>query len=443
MNISQELKEQAVAAREASLLLASLENTHKNKILHAIAQNLRQQTESILSANCKDLKTAAVMVEDGTLSQSAYKRVALTADKVEQMACNMESVASLPDPVGRVQAATQLDEGLDLYRVSCPIGVILVIFESRPDVVVQISALAIKSGNAVILKGGKEAAHSNRKLVEVIQQTLTQFDEIPNHAVSLLETREAVSQLVALNEYLDLIIPRGGNKLIRFIQENAKVPVLAHADGICHVYLDVHADPDKSLEIVVDSKTEYPAVCNAMETLLVHQSFSDAILKKILEALHDKGVELRVCAQTRKRLADVSDLPLLDASEDDWSTEYTDLILSVKTVESFHDAVKHINHFGSKHTDAIVTENQDDAEHFLNEVDAANVFWNASTRFADGFRYGLGAEVGVSTCKTHARGPVGLEGLVIYKYKLYGEGQIVAPYSKGQKSFSHKTINLS
>ncbi len=432
------LASQAKAARDASIQLANLPTEQKNQVLDTVANHLRRSTKKILQANQLDQEAGQKMVETGKLSSSAYKRLLLNEDKIEQMALNMESVAQLPDPVGQIQQATRLDHGLDLYQITCPIGVLLIIFESRPEVVVQISALAIKSGNAVILKGGSEAQHSNQVLAEVIWEALEQFDFMPNGAINLLNTREEVSQILQMSECIDLIIPRGSNALVQHIQAHSKAPVLAHADGICHVYLDESADPQKCEEIVLDAKLQYPAVCNAMETLLVHQNTPEELLAKILLKLQDAQVELRVCPVTKERLKHVASLQVMDAVEEDWSTEYTDLILSIKSVSSLQEAVTHINSYGSKHTDSIVTENEEHAEWFMNQVDTASAFWNASTRFADGFRYGFGAEVGISTNKTHARGPVGLEGLVIYKFKLYGQGQGVDRYEG--KKFLHEAI---
>ena len=438
--VSSAIHKQVKQAREAFLVLANLENLHKNNVLHELAQALRENSAEILAENDRDMAEAQKMLECGELSASACNRVLLNEEKIEQMAHNCESVAALPDPAGKIIQATRLDEGLDLYRVSCPIGVILVIFESRPDVVIQISALALKSGNAVILKGGKEAQNSNRVLAKLIRNTLAKNDTVPENAVSLVESRDEVSQLVKMSSELDLIIPRGSNELVRNIQKNAQVPVLGHADGLCHVYLDQAADEKKSIEVALDAKLDYPAVCNAVETLLVHQKYPVEWLVEILRKMQEAGVELRVCQQTQKRLEKFTELKLKTAVEEDWSTEYIDLIISVKSVKSAEEAVSHINHFGSRHTDTIVTENSELAEWFMNTVDAAGVFWNASTRFADGFRYGFGAEVGVSTGKTHSRGPVGLEGLVIYKYKLYGNGQGAGQYGQGKREFLHEEI---
>jgi len=405
-----------------------------------LANALRENSVVILAENARDMAEASTMQDRGDLSVSACNRVLLNEAKIEQMAQNCESIAALPDPSGKIIQATRLDEGLDLYRVSCPIGVILVIFESRPDVVIQISALALKSGNAVILKGGKEAKNSNSVLAGIIRDTLAKSDNALENAVSLVESRDEVAQLVKMSEELDLIIPRGSKELIQHIHKNAEVPVLGHADGLCHVYLDQAADEAKSIEITLDAKLDYPAVCNAVETLLVHKKYPNQWLAEILRKMQEEGVELRVCRETRKRLKRFPELKLTTAIEEDWTMEYTDLIISVKSVKSAEDAVIHINHFGSKHTETIVTENSQLAEWFMNMVDAAGVFWNASTRFADGFRYGLGAEIGVSTSKTHARGPVGLEGLVIYKYKLYGNGQGAGRYGHGKRNFLHEEI---
>ena len=438
--VSSAIHKQVKQAREAFLVLANIENLHKNNVLHELAQALRENTAEILAENARDMAEAQKMLECGELSASACNRVLLNEEKIEQMAQNCESVAALPDPAGKIIQATRLDEGLDLYRVSCPIGVILVIFESRPDVVIQISALALKSGNVVILKGGKEAQNSNRVLAKLIRNTLAKNDTVPENAVSLVESRDEVSQLVKMSSELDLIIPRGSNELVRNIQKNAQVPVLGHADGLCHVYLDQAADEKKSIEVALDAKLDYPAVCNAAETLLVHQKYPVEWLVEILRKMQEAGVELRVCQQTQKRLEKFTELKLKTAVVEDWTTEYIDLIISVKSVKSAEEAVWHINHFGSRHTDTIVTENSELAEWFMNTVDAAGVFWNASTRFADGFRYGFGAEVGVSTGKTHSRGPVGLEGLVIYKYKLYGNGQGAGQYGQGKRKFLHEEI---
>ena len=442
LNVSQSMQQHVKQARDASLEMANIKTTLKNKILHDLAETLRANSDVILVENTKDMNIANKMLESGELTHSACKRVMLNQVKIDQMAQNCESVATLPDPAGKIIKATNLDDGLNLYCVTCPIGVIMVIFESRPDVVVQISALALKSGNAVILKGGKEAQNSNRILAGLIRKTLAKSESVPENAIILVETRDEVAELVKIGSGIDLIIPRGSNELVRSIQENARVPVLGHGDGICHLYLHEDADQEKSLDVSLDAKLDYPAVCNALETLLVHQKYPDSWLSNILLKMQHSGVELRVCALTKKRLESYPDLNLTDATDIDWESEYVDLILSIKTVKSAVEAVEHISQFGSKHTEAIVSENSELAEWFMKIVDSAGVFWNASTRFADGFRYGLGAEVGISTGKTHARGPVGLEGLVIYKYKLYGNGHVAGNYGEGKKDFIHTEIKL-
>jgi len=445
MKISQihkSIKQQLEDARNASFILANLDNSIKNKILYNLARKLREKSSEILEENAKDVIEAKKLLEKGESSVSVCSRIMLNELKVEQMAKNCESVAKLPNPSGEVLEVTRLDEGLDLHKVSCPIGVVLVIFESRPEVVIQISILALKSGNAAILKGGKEAIHSNRILAKLIRETLKSIINVPENSITLVETRVEVDELVKMSSYLDLIIPRGSNELVQHIQRESLVPVLGHADGICHVYLDEEADELKSNAVTLDSKINYPAVCNAVETLLVHKNFPKIWLADICSKMQEAGVELRACEETKRRLKSFPNVKLKKAILDDWKTEYIDLIISIKLVESAEDAVNHINHFGSKHTDVIVTENEKLAEWFMDTVDAAGVFWNASTRFADGYRYGLGAEVGVSNGKIHARGPVGLEGLVIYKYKIYGNGQGVGSYGVGKREFIHEKTKI-
>ena len=327
-----------------------------------------------------------------------------------------------------------MDKGLDLYKVSCPIGVIGIIFESRPDALVQISTLCLKSGNACLLKGGAEAANTNKILFEIIRDSSIKAG-IPENWIQLLQTRADVQVILELDKYIDLIIPRGSNEFVRYIMDNTNIPVLGHAEGICHIYVDSKADIDMAVKITVDGKTQYAAVCNAAETLLVHKDIAKKFLPLVKTALEAKDVELRGCEKTRKIIN------IKRASGKDWSTEYLTEILSIKIVDSLDEAIEHINTYGSHHTDIIVTQNKVVAADFLELVDSANVFLNASTRFSDGYRYGLGAEVGISTNKIHARGPVGLEGLVIYKWKLIGSGQIVADYSgRDAKQFTHKKL---
>lgn len=411
--------------------LSALSTAAKNLALQNLAHALRQNAQAIAEANQKDLDEAEVV----GLAKPLLARLKFQGEKIAGAAEGLEALAKLPDPVGRTLSARELDVGLELYQVSCPLGVVAMIFESRPDALVQMAGLALKSGNAVILKGGSEAKHSNRVLADLLHQTGVSSG-LPRGWLHLAETREDVKTLLELTDCVDLIIPRGSNEFVQYIMKNTTIPVLGHADGLCHIYVDGNADVEKAIPLVVDSKTQYVAVCNAVETLLVHRDIAPFLLPPLRMALEARAVTLRGDAETRKLLP-----KLEEATEEDWETEYLDLLLSIKVVGSLDEAVKHINTYGSKHTDAIVTESRETAEKFMNDVDSANVFWNASTRFADGFRYGLGAEVGVSTAKVHARGPVGLEGLVIYKYKLYGKGQIVAHYAGSDpKPFTHREL---
>jgi glutamate-5-semialdehyde dehydrogenase len=426
MNIS----EMAAAAKSASIRLAAVTTDVKNNALAEIARALRQHGGEIVSANQQDLSAA----EKSNLAAPLLKRLKFDEGKIAQTIAGIESLIKLDDPVGRTLAATELDAGLELYKVTCPIGVIGVVFESRPDALVQISTLCLKSGNAVLLKGGSEAAKTNRILAGTIAAA-SEKAGLPAGWIQLLETRQDVAEMMALDEYIDLIIPRGSNEFVRYIMNNTNIPVLGHADGICHVYIDGDADLEMAVNITVDSKCQYVAVCNAAETLLIDSDIAEKLLPKVKAALDAKGVELRGCEKTAA-IIDVK--PATDA---DWSAEYLDLILSIKVVAGLDEAIEHINRYGSKHTDAIVTADKDKAERFMSLVDSANVFWNCSTRFADGFRYGLGAEVGISTNKIHARGPVGLEGLLIYKWKMLGSGQIAADYAGPKaKKFTHKKI---
>lgn len=434
---SLDLEKLARSTKEACWKLASIDTETKNNVLHKVADELEKNYDKIQAANQKDLIEAEKLVQAGQLSNALYKRLALTESKFREMVQGVRDVSKLEDPVGKVQLETEVDDGLILKRISCPIGVIGVIFESRPDVVVQISSLAIKSANAVILKGGSEAINTNIELVNIIKSVLRQFDNFPEDAISLITTREEVKSMLALDEYIDLIIPRGSNDFVKYIQNNTRIPVLGHADGICHIYIDKNINQHLAEKVCLDSKTDYPSACNAVETILVHKDAAASYLPAMVEIFNRNGVEVRLekAVIDKYKIKDVK-----EATEKDWSTEYTDMIISIKEVSSLEEAVNHINRYGSGHTDCIITEDSNAAEQFMNKVDSAGVYHNASTRFADGFRYGFGAEVGISTNKTHARGPVGLEGLMIYKYKLYGNGQIVSDYSKGVKTFKHRKI---
>lgn len=416
--------------REAARKLAVLPIAERNQAIEAIAQALEAAAPEILAANAADCKTA---VEEG-LSRSLYGRLKLDADKLQGAIAGVRDVGRLPDPIGTVQIHRELDQGLVMQRIACPLGVLGVIFEARPDAVMQIATLAIKSGNGVILKGGKEAVRSCEALVSAIQQGLSQAGIDPA-VVRLLTTREETLELLQLEQYVDLIIPRGSNAFVRFVQENTRIPVLGHADGICHLYIDKAADLEKAVPITVDAKTQYPSACNTIETLLVHEAVAAKFLPQVATALQAREVELRGDRRTREIIS------ASEATEADWSTEYSDLILSIKIVNSLAEAISHINTYGSRHTEAIVTEDQQAATEFMAQVDAAGVFHNCSTRFSDGFRYGFGAEVGISTQKLPPRGPVGLEGLVTYKYQLVGNGHIAATYSgSAAKPFTHRDL---
>jgi len=422
--------EAAIAAKSASILLAGTTTEQKNKALEEIAVLLKDRTSDIAAANSKDLELA----EKSKLARPLLKRLKFDKGKIAEVCEGIESLIKLDDPVGKTLAATELDKGLELYKVSCPIGVIGVVFESRPDALVQISTLCLKSGNAVLLKGGSEAINTNKILADTIAEA-TRSAGIPDGWIHLLETRQDVTEMLALDDYIDLVIPRGSNDFVHYIMESTNIPVLGHAEGICHVYVDGDADLAMAEKIIVDSKCQYPAVCNAAETLLVNSAIAEKFLPKIKDALEKNEVGIRGCKKTRA-IIDVK-----EATSEDWETEYLDLVLSIRVVDGIDEAIEHINRFGSHHTDAIVTNDKEKAEKFMNLVDSANVFWNCSTRFSDGYRYGLGAEVGISTNKIHARGPVGLEGLVIYKWKLLGSGQIVADYAESKKKFMHKKIS--
>ncbi|KAI7896443.1 glutamate-5-semialdehyde dehydrogenase [Mucor mucedo] len=447
--------ETARAARQASVSLQSITNEQKNEALLRIKQVLSERREEIFKANEEDKKVAEGLVKAGKLSSSLYKRLDVCqGDKFDTILSGVSDITQLPDPTKKVTMATKLDEGLELYRLTVPVGVLLTIFEARPEVVVNISCLALKSGNAVILKGGKEATHTNTALARVIQDALASLpasNGIPKEAVQIVETREDISALLDLDRYIDLVVPRGSNSLVKYIQNNTRIPVLGHADGICSVYVDKEADIEKAVKIVVDSKTNYTAACNSAETLLVNESLLESgEFITVASGLLNAGVTLKCEENVRAVLLksdaisqEFKDNKIEAAVEEDFFTEFLDLIMAVKSVANVDGAIEHINEHGSKHTDAIVTENKDTAEYFMTRVDAAGCYWNASTRFADGFRYGFGAEVGVSTNKTHARGPVGLEGLVIYKYKLLGNGEGASDFGSGKKQYKHETISPS
>ena len=409
----------AKTAKAAALEIADISTDLKNKALLKIADNLEKNKTKIFEANKKDLHDAESLVTSGEISKSTFNRLKLDENKMRDMIQGIRDVAKLEDPVNKKLFVRELDEGLTLYKVSCPIGVLGIIFEARPDVIAQISSLAIKSANAVILKGGKESINTNKTVLGIINKTLDEIDGFPKNVLQQVFTRDDVAEMLKCDKYINLIIPRGGNKLVKFIKENTKIPVLGHADGICHIFVDETADLDMAIKVIVDAKTQYPSACNSVETLLIHEKFPDT--EKLLASLQ------------------LAEIKLVD-NPDTWAFEHGDTTLAFKKVKNLDEAIEHINTYGSGHTDSIITKNIENAEKFMNKVDSAGVYFNASTRFADGFRYGFGAEVGISTNKTHARGPVGLEGLTIYKYKLIGQGHIVKDYVDGTKQFHHKDL---
>ena len=417
------IHEIALNAKKASVITATLPADLKNRVLNKIADNLEQNISKIIDANKKDLENSKKDLDEGKISQSVFNRIKADENKLSDMIQGIRDVAQLNDPVNKVIFSRELAEGLILKKISCPIGVIGVIFEARPDVIAQISSLAIKSGNAVILKGGRETNTTNSVIFDLIKDAVSQFPEFPQNAVNLIYSRDEVSQMLSEDKYIDLIIPRGSNSLVKYIQENTKIPVLGHASGICHIFVDEFADFEKALNIIQDAKCQYPSACNAVETVLVHKNIADRFLSLLTEKMKIAGVKIN-----------------FENDVTEWAKEYGEKEFSLKIVSDIREATEHINTYGSGHTDCIITENSENAEYFMNFVDSAGVYHNVSTRFADGFRYGFGAEVGISTNKTHARGPVGLEGLTIYKYKLYGNGDIVGDFCSGKRKFTHREL---
>ena len=425
-----DLHEIAASARNGFYQISVSESDKRNAVLKSLARLLTENKDSIFAANQADRDAA----EAENLSSPLLHRLTFGEEKLSQVISGLYALVDLPDPISNTLAATEITEGLKLYRVSCPIGVIGVIFESRPDALIQISSLCIKSGNAVLLKGGREAIHTNQVLCGLVRSALEENGFSPDTA-QLLETREDVARMLKEDTLIDLIIPRGSNSFVRYILDNSRIPVLGHSDGICHVYVDRDADPEMACKIVTDSKTQYVSVCNAAETLLVHRDIAARFLPEVYRSLRNKNVEIRGDEEVRKLI------DCVQATDADWSTEYLDYIISVKIVSSLEEAVAHINRFGSHHTDCIVSENASAASAFMNTVDSAGVYWNVSTRFADGFVYGLGAEVGIATGKLHARGPMGLEGLTTYKYKLIGSGQTMEEMKTGKRHYTHVPLH--
>ena len=422
------LADKVIKLKRVSSQLSSVDIDLRNRALREISTGLLNQSDYILTENRRDLEAAK------DLNSSLYNRLILSKEKLESIVSGINSVIGLKDPLGKVQMERELDRDLCLTRFSVPIGVIGVIFESRPDALVQISSLFIKSGNCGILKGGKEALYTNRALFSVIKDSVNSVSKILGDSLELAESREDIKEILSLDKYIDLMIPRGGNSLVQFIKDNTKIPVMGHTDGICHLFMDRDGDLDMGVKLTLDSKCQYPAVCNAIETLLVDEKIAKEFLPRVQKVLEENSVELRGCEKTQDIIG------IKPATSDDWDTEYNDYILAVKVVENIEEAIEFINLHGSGHTDCIVTTDSKRWDKFLMNVDSASVYLNASTRFADGNRYGFGAEVGISTNKIHSRGPVGLEGLTIYKYKLIGNGHIVDDYAKGISSFTHKDL---
>ncbi len=406
-------------ANEAKTALYTLDEEIKNKALKNIAHEIEQNKQKIFDMNKLDLENAKSFLNSGKITKSTYNRLKLDENKMRDVISGVYDVIKLEDPVNKVLWARELDENLVLKKITCPIGLLGIIFEARPDVMIQISSLAIKSGNAVILKGGSEAENTNKAFFEIITRALEKTEGFPKNTINLVFSHEDIKNLLSMDEYIDLIIPRGSNKLVEYIQNNTKIPVLGHASGICHIFVDESAKKDMAEHIVLDAKIQYPSACNAVETVLVHKNYP--YLTELKKYIEENGVQIV-------------------ENPESYSTEYGDKILTLKVVNSLDEAILHINKFGSHHTESIITESSENAEKFMTIVDSAGVFHNASTRFSDGFRYGFGAEVGISTNKTLARGPVGLDGLCVYKYKLFGKGQIVGDYASGTKQFHHRDI---
>ena len=425
-----DLHEIARRSRQAFYQISVSDIETRNRSLLRLAELLDQEKESIYQANQDDIAAA----EKELLSPPLLHRLVFGDEKLRQVILGLKALASMDDPLNKTLLSTEITPGLKLYKVSSPIGVIGVIFESRPDALIQIASLCIKSGNSVLLKGGREALRTNQVLADLVRKALSDSG-LSADTAQLLETREDVAGMLKEDTLIDLIIPRGSNAFVRYIMDNSRIPVLGHSDGICHVYIDKEADPDIALKVAVDSKVQNVSVCNAMETLLVHKDIAPSILPRLFAAFSEKKVTVRGDASA------CGIIPCEPASEEDWSTEYLDYILSVRIVSSLQEAIDHINRFGSHHTDCIITDDQLSASAFLKQVDSAGVYWNVSTRFADGYVYGLGAEVGIATGKLHARGPMGLEGLTTYKYMLAGSGQTMDEMRKGLRVYTHRKLD--
>jgi glutamate-5-semialdehyde dehydrogenase len=433
--VSEAVRALAQAARQAARCIASIPHEQRNAALDEVARALEGGAPEILQANAQDVADAEAAQTEGRLSKALVDRLKLSREKFQSMTDGVRAVIGLPDPIGRVLDRVELDQGLELEKVSCPLGLLAVIFEARPDAVTQIASLAVKSANAVVLKPGREVERTARVMVDAIRAAL-RSKSLPEALVTNIQQRAEVRELLKLDDLIDLVIPRGGYDLARYVQSNTRIPVLGHAEGVCHIYVHAAADFEMALNIVDDAKTDYPAVCNAVETVLVDQAIAAEFLPLLAARMKEKGVRLRGCPQAINAIHDIAVEPV---AENEWHTEYGDLILAIRVVGGVNEAIEHIQRFGSAHTDAIVTNDDATARTFLQRVDSAGVFHNASTRFADGYRYGFGAEVGISTSRLHARGPVGLDGLTTYKYILRGHGQVVRDYrGPNARPFLHR-----
>ena len=420
-------------AKESTYKLQSLNTEIKNYALSEIAKNIEKRKSEIFEANNKDLENAKELLNNKKISLSMFNRLKLDDNKMIDIISGIKDVIKLEEPINKILTETELDDNLILKKVSCPIGLIAVIFEARPDVISQISSLCIKSSNAVILKGGSEGENTNKIIFEIINQVLSDIKEFPKKSVNLVFSREDIKNILSMDKYIDLIIPRGSNDLVQYIKSNTNIPVLGHADGICHLYIDESANIENALKICLDSKAQYPSACNSVETILINKNIANEFLKKLYSLFKENEIKINGDEEVKKILYDIGIVK-------DWHKEYGDKEVSLKIVDNVEEAYKHINKYSSHHTDSIISENKENIEKFMTFVDSANIYSNVSTRFSDGFRYGFGAEVGISTNKTHARGPVGLEGLTIYKYKLFGNYQIVDDYVTHKSSFKHKRI---
>lgn len=423
------IREQAQLLKADAPYLANSTHEQRNQALENMAENLKKHKADIFAANAKDLAAA----REDKIPQSLVDRLVFDDAKFDEVLSGLTDLRTMPDPLGKILLRRQLDKGLTLVQESCPLGVLGVIFEARPDALIQISALCIKSGNAAILKGGSEAVESNRSIFHLLYEAAIEAD-LPSHSLAMAETHSEIKELLSCHEEVDLLVPRGSNTFVQYIMDNTRIPVMGHADGICHIYVDRSADFDQSIKIIVDSKTQYPASCNAVETVLIHEELAETFLPLLSDALKKSGVRIRGTAKVQEYLDSEP------ANEEDFSTEYSDLILTLELLANCDQAIKHINHYGSHHTDVILSRDQSAINRFMHLVDSAGVYVNCSTRFADGYRYGLGAELGISTGKLHARGPAGLDALLTYKYKLYGQGHIVADYAEGRKTFHFEDL---